>query len=151
MYPGAKNRDWNTVGKITAREIAHAFLDLQNSHYYFSEAFPVQWGIYISVHIYAYTITRSLNCTICITRWIVYVYYGARRNLYAVFDVNFLFGILIENKQTNILNTIIRTLQPPRLLSRVIYVWLYGLVARTVYVFVKINNQRRRMHGHTII
>jgi hypothetical protein len=64
--------------------------------------------------------------------------------LCAVFDVNFLYGILIENKQTNILNAIIRTL--PRLLSRIIYVWLCGFT-RMVYVFVKINNQRRRMHG----
>lgn len=107
--------------------------------------------MYAYIYIYTHTITWALNCTICITRCIVYVYYGARRYLCAVFDVNFLFGILIENKQTNILNAIIRTLLPPRLLSRVIYVWLYGLAARTVYVFVKINNQRRRMHGHTII
>lgn len=69
--------------------------------------------------------------------------------LCAVFDVNFLYGILIENKQTNILNAIKRTL--PRHLSRIIYVWLYGF-SRTVYVFVKINNQRRRMvYDHAII
>lgn len=112
-------------------------------------SFVMKYLYYRYTYIYYMRRARLILHYMYYTSYRVRILCAWRYLLCAVFDVNFLYGILIENKQTNILNAIKRTL--PRHLSRIIYVWLYGF-SRTVYVFVKINNQRRRMvYDHTII